>query len=256
MNEPLIELRPRMIAVAYRMLGSVADAEDAVQDAFLRLQVAAEVTSPEGFLVRTTTRRCIDLLRVRRRREKYIRASAPEPVNMNSSRQTESLTASLGQAFLLMLERLTPRERTTYLLRTVFEYEYIEIAKVLGRAESHVRQILRRANSHLLQCKTRFEHTSEEADMLAERFVIACRFGDVDAVEQLFAEDAEACSEGRGDTVSRITVIRARYRALDSWPESSLSTAEAAQRTRQLSTANRDRDYFRRRRRPTLATAG
>jgi RNA polymerase sigma-70 factor (ECF subfamily) len=197
MIETLNELRPRMLAVAYRMLGSVADAEDAVQDAFLRLQVN-DVTSPEGFLVKTITRRCIDRLRARRRREKYIQTSAPKRVNTNIPRPTDALTDFLGQAFILMLERLTPNERATYVLRTVFEYEYSEIAEVLGKRESHARQIFRRASSRLLQSKPRFEPACEEADKLAERFVIACRLGDVNAIEQLFADDAEVYSDGGG----------------------------------------------------------
>ena len=98
----------------------------------------------------------------------------------------------------MILERLTPSERATYVLRTVFEYEYYEIAEVLGKRESHVRQIFRRANLRLLQSKPRFEPAPEEADKLAERFVIACRMGDVNAIEQLFAEDAEAYSDGGG----------------------------------------------------------
>src|SRR5690606_24364821 len=156
MKASLNELRPRMMSVAYRMLVTVADAEDAVQDAFLRLQTADNVTSPEGFLVRTTTRRCIDLLRAGRHREKYIGPWVPEPVNTKAREPNSVLSESLTQAFLLMLERLNPEERAAFLLRTVFNYEYAEIADILGKSEVHVRQIASRAKSRLAQDQMRF----------------------------------------------------------------------------------------------------
>src|SRR5262249_15453608 len=116
----LLGLRPRMTSVAYRMLGSVTDAEDAVQDAFVRLQTAEEVTSPEGFLIRTTTRLCIDRLRADRRRKEYVGPWVPEPVDTRDGSRDSALAESLAQAFLLMLERLSPDERAAVLLRAVF----------------------------------------------------------------------------------------------------------------------------------------
>src|SRR5262245_30641303 len=120
MNADVSELRPRMMSVAYRMLGSVADAEDAVQDAFVRYQSAKDVISPEGFLVKTTTRRCIDQLRACQRRREYVGPWVPEPIDTKSCMPGGTLAESLSQAFLLMLERLSPTERAAYLLRTVF----------------------------------------------------------------------------------------------------------------------------------------
>jgi RNA polymerase sigma-70 factor, ECF subfamily len=120
------------------MLGSVADAEDAVQDAFVRYQTAGGVSSPEGFLVRTTTRLCIDRLRERKRRE-YVGPWVPEPVETHGVNERSALAESLTQAFLLLLERLTPDERAAFLLRTVFDYEYAEIGEVLGKSEAAVR---------------------------------------------------------------------------------------------------------------------
>lgn len=213
MIEGLNELRPRMMSVAYRMLGSVADAEDAVQDAFLRLHTADDVTSPEGFLVKTTTRRCIDQLRKCQRRKEYIGPWVPEPVDTTNRVQREELVESLSQGFLLLLERLSPTERAAFLLRTVFDYEYSEIAEVVGKSEVYVRQIVSRAKSHLMLDKARFRPAPNEAVGLAERFVAACRSGDVRQVEQLFANDAEVHSDGGGKVVSARVVIRGRSRA-------------------------------------------
>ena len=133
MTDDVNALRPRMMSVAYRMLGSVADAEDAVQDAFVRYQTAGGVSSPEGFLIRTTTRLCIDRLRARRRRE-YVGPWVPEPVETGG--RDSALADSLSQAFLLLLERPTPDERAAFLLRTVFDDEYAEIGELMGRFEN------------------------------------------------------------------------------------------------------------------------
>lgn len=207
------ELRPRMMSVAYRMLGSVADAEDAVQDAFLRLHTAAEVASPEGFLVTTTTRRCIDQLRANRHRKNYVGPWVPEPIDTSDGVSSHVLAESLTQAFLLMLERLAPEERAAFLLRTVFEYEYAQIAEILGKSEVSVRQIVSRAKARLEQDKQRFQPVPHAAEALAQRFLTACRTGDVQLVEQLFAEDAEIHSDGGGKTVAARAVIRGRSRA-------------------------------------------
>jgi RNA polymerase sigma-70 factor (ECF subfamily) len=209
----LLRLRPRMMSVAYRMLGSVTDAEDAVQDAFVRLQTAEEVTSPEGFLIRTTTRLCIDRLRANRRRKQYVGPWLPEPVDTRAGAQNAALAESLTQAFLLMLERLSPEERAAFLLRIVFDYEYAEIAEVVGKTKAHVRQIVSRARHRLGHDGPRFHAAPREADVLAERFVAACRAGDVRAVEEMFTEDAEIHSDGGGKVSAARTVIRGRDRA-------------------------------------------
>lgn len=204
-------LRPRMMSVAYRMLGSVADAEDAVQDAFVRYQTAGGVSSPEGFLVRTTTRLCIDRLRARRRRE-YVGPWVPEPVETSGreSAQADSLT----QAFLLLLERLTPGERAAFLLRTVFDYEYAEIGEALGRQAATVRQMVSRARRRLgLGGGERFPATGARAGALAERFVAACRAGDVKAVERMLTEDVAVHSDGGGKASAARVVVRGRERA-------------------------------------------
>jgi RNA polymerase sigma-70 factor (ECF subfamily) len=211
MTDDVNALRPRMMSVAYRMLGSVADAEDAVQDAFVRYQTAGGVSSPEGFLIRTTTRLCIDRLRARRRRE-YIGPWVPEPVE--TSGRESALADSLTQAFLLLLERLTPDERAAFLLRTVFDYEYAEIGEVVGRTETAVRQLVSRARRRLgLEGGLRFHATGARADALAERFVAACRAGDVKAVEQMLTDDIEIHSDGGGKVSAARVVVRGRDRA-------------------------------------------
>jgi RNA polymerase sigma-70 factor (ECF subfamily) len=200
-----------MMSVAYRMLGSVADAEDAVQDAFVRYQTAGGVSSPEGFLIRTTTRLCIDRLRARRRRE-YVGPWVPEPVA--TSGRESVLAESLTQAFLLLLERLTPDERAAFLLRTVFDYEYAEIGEVVGRSEAAVRQIVSRARRRLgLEGGERFHATGARAGDLAERFVAACRSGDVKAIEQMLTEGVEVHSDGGGKVGAARVVVRGRDRA-------------------------------------------
>jgi len=213
MNADMSALRPRMMSVAYRMLGSVADAEDAVQDAFLRFQSAHDVTSPEGFLVKTTTRRCIDQLRSCRRRQNYIGPWVPEPIDTKHEPSQGALGESLSQAFLVLLERLSPTERAAFLLRTVFDYEYSEIADILGKNEVHIRQIVSRANSRVLQDLPRFRPTPAAAENLAERFVAACREGNIELVEQLLTEDVEVHSDGGGKVSAARVVIRGRQRA-------------------------------------------
>lgn len=206
------ELRPRMMSVAYRMLGSVVDAEDAVQDAYLRLQSARDVNSPEGFLIRTTTRRCIDQLRADRRRKTYIGPWVPEPVDSSRGIENANLEESLSQGFLLMLERLSPSERAAFVLRTVFEYEYSEIADFLGKTETYVRQIVSRAKAHLKDSAPRFRPSPEKANALAEQFVAACRAGDVKLVEQLLTDDVEVYSDGGGKVTAARVVVRGRNR--------------------------------------------
>ncbi len=209
----LLGIRPRMMSVAYRMLGSVTDAEDAVQDAFVRLQSTEDVNSPEGFLIRATTRLCIDRLRANDRRKEYIGPWVPEPVETGRESRDAAMAESLSQAFLLMLERLSPDERAAFLLRTVFDYEFAEIAEVVNKSEVHVRQIISRAKQRLVRDESRFRPTVREANALAERFATACRAGDVKLVEQMFTEDVEVHSDGGGKVRAARVVICGPARA-------------------------------------------
>ena len=194
-------LRPKLLAVAYRMLGTVADAEDAVQDAYLRFhQHAGEVENPEAWLVKATTRLCIDRLR-KARREEYVGPWLPEPVPEawpGAAADNLELAESLSMAFLVLLETLTPAERAAYLLREVFGYEYDEIAGVLGKTPENARQIAARAKKRLDTGERRFAPEAGRADELAGRFFAACRSGDVKAVEAMLAADVVLYSDGGG----------------------------------------------------------
>ena len=194
-------MRPRLLALAYRMLGSVADAEDAVQDAYLRLQQAAEVDSPEAWLVKATTRLCIDRLRLVRRRKEYVGPWLPEPTTDDwdgAAIDRPELAESLSMAFLVLLETLSPAERAAYLLREVFDYEFEEIAALLDKTPVNVRQIAARARRRLGERERRFVPAKSEADDLATRFFDACRSGDIEAIESLLTPDVVSHSDGGG----------------------------------------------------------
>jgi RNA polymerase sigma-70 factor, ECF subfamily len=194
-------MRPRLLALAYRMLGSVADAEDAVQDAYLRLQQVAEVGSPDAWLVKATTRLCIDRLRLARRRKEYVGPWLPEPTTEGwdgAMIDRPELAESLSMAFLVLLETLSPAERAAYLLREVFDYEFEEIAALLDKTPVNVRQIAARARKRLGERERRFVPTTGEADDLANRFFDACRSGDIDAIESLLTPEVIYYSDGGG----------------------------------------------------------
>jgi RNA polymerase sigma-70 factor (ECF subfamily) len=194
-------MRPRLLALAYRMLGSVADAEDAVQDAYLRYHQAAEVASPDAWLVRATTRLCIDRLRLARRRREYVGPWLPEPTADGwdgAAIDRPELAESLSMAFLVLLETLSPAERAAYLLREVFDYEFEEIASLLDKTPVNVRQITARARKRLGERERRFQPATGEADNLADRFYAACRSGNIEAIESLLTPDVVYYSDGGG----------------------------------------------------------
>jgi RNA polymerase sigma-70 factor (ECF subfamily) len=195
-------LRPKLMAVAYRMLGTVADAEDAVQDAYLRYhRHAVGIDNPEGWLVKATTRLCIDRLRTARR-EEYVGPWLPEPVPEAwagaVAEDRAELTESLSMAFLVLLETLTPAERAAYLLREVFGYGYDEIADLLDKTAENARQIAARAKKRLGTRERRFTPAEGRADALAERFFTACQSGDLHAIEAMLAADVVLYSDGGG----------------------------------------------------------
>ena len=208
MSEAYADLRPLLFAIAYRMVGSVAEAEDVVQDAFVRYQrtLAAgdvDVESPRAYLSAVTTRLAIDHLRSARvRRERYVGAWLPEPLPTGgeapgAGRLVEDAD-SLSMAFLAVLERLSPLERAVFLLRDVFDYRFAEIAGIVGRSEDACRQLAVRARRHVSEERPRFEASRAERDALAERFLDAVGDGDLDGLVELLAADATVISDNGG----------------------------------------------------------
>ena len=200
-------LRPLLFSIAYRMLGSVSDAEDVVQDAYLRyhgaLQDGTRIDSPKAYLSAVTTRLAIDFLRSARvRRETYVGEWLPEPLLTDpTTPDPAARTAeadSLSMAFLLVLERLGPVERAVFLLRDVFGYEFAEIAEIVGKSEANCRQIAVRARKHVAAHRPRFETSRERRDELADRFVAALVDGDVDGLVELLAADVVVTGDSAG----------------------------------------------------------
>src|SRR6266516_472667 len=198
------ELRPYLFAIAYRMVGSVVEAEDLVQEAFFRYQEAGvEAASPKAYLAAVTTRLAIDHLRSARvRRETYPGEWLPEPlVDYQAVRHAETAD-SLSLAFLHLLEKLSPVERAVFLLREVFDYPYDEVAAIVGKSEDNCRQILTRARRHVDAGRRRFDVSREEREEVARRFLAAWEEGDTDALVELLAADATVYGDGGGKAPS------------------------------------------------------
>jgi RNA polymerase sigma-70 factor (TIGR02957 family) len=197
-------LRPLMFSIAYRMLGSVSEAEDVVQEAFLRMhRDATEPTSPDAYAATVTTRLAIDHLRLARtRRERYVGTWLPEPLptaeDPDDPAAAAERTESLSMAFLVLLERLSPVERAVLVLREVFEYDYETVAEIVGRTTTNCRQILARAHAHIGAERPRFDSTPEQRDALARRFLAACHDGDLAGLERLLADDVTFFADGDG----------------------------------------------------------
>jgi RNA polymerase sigma-70 factor (ECF subfamily) len=192
--------RPRLRRLAYRMLGSVAEAEDAVQDAWLRWTRAGdEVADPAAWLVRATSRLCIDRLRAAKaRREAYRGPWLPEPLIEELTDDPLERAEDVSVAFLLALERLSPLERAVFLLHDVFDADYAEVAETLGRNEAAVRQLASRARAHVQDTRPRFTVSQEEAARLASAFMAAAASGDMAALSAVLAEDAVMVTDGGG----------------------------------------------------------
>jgi RNA polymerase sigma-70 factor (TIGR02957 family) len=202
----LDELRPASFAIAYRMLGSVADAEDVVQEALLRvhraLEAGEQIESPRAFVATITTRLAIDELRsARARRERYVGEWLPEPILTDSRddpAQHAEIADSLSIAMLVLLETLSPEQRAVLLLRDVFDYGYGEIAQIIGKNEDNVRQLASRARSHVDAGRPRFQSSREQRDELARRFFAAATQGDLAGLETLLAHDVVLTGDGGG----------------------------------------------------------
>jgi RNA polymerase sigma-70 factor, ECF subfamily len=194
------ELRRYLFAIAYRMLGSVADAEDVVQDAFLRYHEAAEeAESPKAYLSTVTTRLAIDHLRSARvRREVYPGEWLPEPIVDDEAARHAETADSLSLAFLHLLEKLSPVERAVFLLREVFDYSYGEVARIVDKSPDNCRQILARAHRHVEDGRRRFDVSLEEREEVARRFLAAWEDGDTEGLIELLAPDATMYGDGGG----------------------------------------------------------
>jgi RNA polymerase sigma-70 factor (ECF subfamily) len=222
MDDPVAELRPLLFSIAYRMLGSASDAEDIVQEAFLRFHretaTGTQVESPKSYLSAVTTRLCIDHLRSARvRRESYVGTWLPEPLltEETSDAERHAETAdSLSMGFLVLLESLTPVERAVFLLREVFEYDYDEIASVVGKSEENCRQIAVRARRQVQAGKPRFEASKAEREELARRFFQAAGEGDVESLVGMLAADVVAYADGGGKATAFPRPVHGRDKVL------------------------------------------
>jgi RNA polymerase sigma-70 factor (ECF subfamily) len=226
--ELLDELRPGAFAIAYRMLGTVSEAEDVVQEALLRLHRAQaegeRIESPRAYVSTVVTRLGIDQLRsARRRRETYVGEWLPEPLLTSEeddpARQAE-MADSLSLAFLVLLESLTPEQRAAFLLHDVFDYPYDEVARIVGKTEANARQLAARARRRVNERRPRFEATREQRERLADRFIAAVEDGDVRSLEAMLAEDVVLAGDGGGKAPALARALRgARLvaRALATW---------------------------------------
>jgi RNA polymerase sigma-70 factor (ECF subfamily) len=201
--EEFEELRPLLFSIAYRILGSVGEAEDAVQETWLRFDGSAtQVVSAKAFLSATVTRISIDVLRSARvRREEYVGPWFPEPLlsdpYQDPARSAE-LADSVSMAALLLLERLSPLERSVFVLREVFGFGFDEVAEAVGRSEAACRQLLVRARRHMQAGRPRFEADRQERQELATRFFDALKDGDVGGLRDLLAADVQLVGDGGG----------------------------------------------------------
>jgi RNA polymerase sigma-70 factor (ECF subfamily) len=202
-SEEFEQLRPLLIAIAYRILGSVTEAEDAVQETWLRYESSpTQPASIKAFLSAVVTRISIDVLRLARlRRETYIGLWLPDPLLTDpyeDPARSAELADSLSMTALLLLERLSPLERAVFVLRDVFGFDFAEIASTIGRSEAACRQLVVRARRHMDDGHPRFEADRAERETLAARFFDAIRDGDVDELRQLLAADVQMIGDGGG----------------------------------------------------------
>jgi RNA polymerase sigma-70 factor (ECF subfamily) len=238
-DDLLRELRPAAFAIAYRMLGSVAEAEDIVQEALLRVHRALDqgerIESPRAYVATVATRLAIDQLRsARARRETYAGEWLPEPLVTDPAddpaRHAE-MADSLSLAFLVLLESLSPEQRAVLLLHDVFDYGYEEIARIVGKSQDNVRQLATRARRHVEERRPRFDAPREQRDELARRFFAAAEQGDLGALEALLAHDVVLHGDGGGKVPALARSLHGRSRVartLLAWTRQGARIAGAA----------------------------
>lgn len=207
------EYRPLMFSIAYRMLGSITEAEDIVQEAYLRYQAASpeRIVSHKAFLSTVVTRLCLNHLELAKiQREAYIGPWLPEPAltdmdeRFTPANQAE-MHESVSMAFLVLLEQLTPAERAVFLLREVFDYDYAEVAAIVGKEEAACRQLLSRAKKHIAEHRPRFKPTPEAHRQILAHFIQAVSNGELAGLLELLADDVELWADGGGKAIGAIT---------------------------------------------------
>jgi len=216
----LDEMRTVAFAIAYRMLGSVSEAEDVVQEALLRvhrtLEAGEQIASPRAFVSTVTTRLAINELRSARvRRERYVGEWLPEPIitdGHDDPAQQAEVADSLSLAMLVLMESLSPEQRAALLLHDVFHYEYPEIAAIVGKSQDNVRQLATRARRHVEQRRPRFQTTPQQRDELARRFFQAAEQGDLAGLEALLAHDVQLTGDGGGKVPALARSLHGRNR--------------------------------------------
>jgi RNA polymerase sigma-70 factor (TIGR02957 family) len=216
----LEQLRPTSFAIAYRMLGSVSEAEDVVQEALLRVHRAIEegeqITSPRAYVATVTTRLAINELRsARARREHYVGEWLPEPIltdGVDDPVQHAEMADSLSLAMLVLLESLSPEQRAALLLHDVFDYGYREIAEIIGKSEENVRQLTSRARRHVGEHRVRVQTSREQREELTQRFLAAAQQGDLAGLEALLAHDVVLTGDGGGKVPALARSLRGRNR--------------------------------------------
>jgi RNA polymerase sigma-70 factor (ECF subfamily) len=212
-NETFHQYRGLLFSIGYRMLGSVADAEDMLQESFIRWQTSSEeeIRSPRAYLVTIISRLCINHLQSARvQREEYVGQWLPEPLLTgpgSDPSETFRVDESLSMAFLVLLERLTPMERAVFLLREVFDYEYSEIADTLGQNEANCRQILRRARQHVAEVRPRFDASPQQRKQLLQQFLDATANGDLDGLVALLSSEVVLHSDGGGKAAAVLNLV-------------------------------------------------
>jgi RNA polymerase sigma-70 factor (ECF subfamily) len=216
--DPVFEaLRPRLFALAYRMLGMVADAEDVLQEAFLRWSATDrdKVREPGAFLTTVVTRLCMDILgSARARRESYVGPWLPEPLLAGDDPAASAeLADSLSLAFLVLLEELTPAERAAFLLHDVFGYGYDELSRIVAKDPAACRQLVSRARRHAAARRQRFDADPELAGRLCQEFVTACAGGDIDRLVGILAQDVVVWTDGGGKVKAALRPVTGPERA-------------------------------------------
>lgn len=207
------QYRQKLTGIAYRMLGSRADAEEVLQEAYIRWMSSeiSDLRNPEAWLVTITTRLCIDRLRIaKKEREGYVGQWIPEPWVMEHAPSAEhslEMAGDISIAFLIVLERLAPDERAAFLLHEVFDFDYKEIAPMLGKSQDTCRQMVHRAKGRVRQERPRFEISREAHIQLLEKFIQAARTGDRDQLMALFVEDVTLTRDGGGKVPSGLKVV-------------------------------------------------